>query len=115
MLDKLRKQLTGKQPEAKKVRIRKKASTGFRRGDVAVYRLNKKIAVRFCVSSLLKEGGDRYAELCLLGLDDGKPFLKSSVAIPEFSGPFLVMWSREPEDGVTLLRRGVAIVRKASL
>jgi hypothetical protein len=108
-LQKLREQLLGPQPEAKKLRRPRKSTTSFQVGDVAVYRLDEHTTVRFCV---LKIGGDRggtYASICLLGLDDDRPFDKSEILLSETLGPHFTMVHHEPADRVVLLRRSVDV------
>jgi hypothetical protein len=108
-LQKLRQQLLGPQSKPKKLRPRKKSSTGLQPGDVAAYRLDEKTSVRFCVLQVWGDRGGSYAETCLLGLEDGTPFTMTSLVLADTLGPHFTMLSREPEDRITVLRRRLAV------
>jgi len=108
-LAKLRQQLTGKQPEPKKLRRRTKSSTQFQAGDIVAYQLTSQTTVRFAVLRIWGDVGGTYATICLLGLDDGKPFRKQRLRLADTLGPHYTMVSREPDDGITILRRGVTL------
>lgn len=86
-----------------------KSSTDFKTGDVATYHLDENTSVRFCVLNLWGDCGGTYAKICLLGLDDGKPFKKKSLKLADTLGPHFTMLSHEPADRVTLLCRGVGL------
>ena len=108
-LMKLRGQLSGVQPEPKKVRPWKKSSTDLKPGDVVAYQLDDKLAVRFCVLHLWSDRGGTCANICLLGLDDGKPFRKKVLALADTLGPHFTMLFHEPEERITVLKRGIRV------
>jgi hypothetical protein len=108
-LAKLRAQLLGPQPKAKKLKPRRKSSTDFLVGDVASFRLDERTSVRFCVLHLWGDRGGTYCDICLLGLDDGRPFLKKRLELADTLGPHYTMLSHEPADRVTLLARDVIV------
>lgn len=106
-LDQLRAQLLSPQPKPKKLKPRVKSSTDFQQGDVASFRLDETTAVRFCVLRVWSDRGGTYTNLCLLGLDDGRPFRKKTIKLLETFGPHYTMLSQEPPGSTTLLKRGV--------
>src|SRR5947209_15079740 len=106
-LARIRSQLLSPQPKPKKLKPRTKSSTDFKTGDVALFRLDRKTAIRFCVLHLWGDRGGTYCDICLLGLDDGKPFGKRSLRLTDTLGPHYTMVSHEPAGPVILLRRGV--------
>ena len=108
-LEKLRRQLVGPQPPSKKLRPRRKSSTNFMTGDVATYRFNDSVSIRFCVLKIWGDRGGTYADICLLGLDDGAPYHKDTLTPGETLGPHFTMVSLEPADRITMLRRGVIL------
>ena len=108
-LMKLRDQLTGVQPEPKKLRPRKKSSTDFKPGDVVAYQLDDHLAIRFCVLHLWGDRGGTYADICLLGVDDGKPFRKKTLALADTLGPHFTMLFHEPLERITILKRGIRV------
>lgn len=108
-LTRLRRQLVDKQPEPKKLRRRTKSSTNFKAGDVVAYRLTRQTAVRFAVLRIWGDLGGAYADICLLGLDDGKPFRKRRLRLADTLGPHYTMVNCEPDDGINILRRGVTL------
>jgi hypothetical protein len=108
-LQKLRQQLLGPQPAAKKLRRPRKSTTSFQAGDVAAYRLDERTAVRFCVLKIWGDRGGTYANICLLGLDDGSASDKSEILLNETLGPHFTMVYQEPADRITLLRRNVRV------
>ena len=108
-LAKLREQLLAPQPKQKKLKPFKKSATDFRPGDVAVFRLDDETAVRFCVLHLWGDRGGIYANICLLELDDGTPFKKTTLVLADTLGPHFTMVSHEPADQIDLLRRGVSL------
>lgn len=108
-LEKLRTQLLSPQPKPKKLKPMRKSSTDFQPGDVASFRLDEDTAVRFCVLHTWSDRGGTYANICLLGLDDGTPFRKKSLKLQETLGPHFTMLSHEPDDSIALLRRGVHV------
>ncbi len=108
-LAKLRQQLTGDQPKPKKPRRRTISSTQFKAGDVVAYQLASRTTVRLCVLNIWGDLGGTYASICLLGLDDGKPFKKKRLTLADTLGPHYTMVSREPDDRITILRRGVTL------
>jgi hypothetical protein len=111
-LAKLRQQLFGPQPEPKKLQRRKKSTTRFKPGDVAAYRLSDKISVRFCVLHVWGDLGGRYSEICLLGLEESTPFKKNVLKLKDTLGPHFTMLMQEPEDRITMLRRGVKVPKQ---
>ena len=108
-LAKLRLQLTADQPAPKKVRRPKKSSTNFNVGDVFAYQVTSRTTVRFCVLNIWSDLGGTYANICLLSLDDGKPFRKKRLVLNDTLGPHYTMVSREPDDRISMLSRGVAL------
>jgi len=106
---KLRQQLCGVQPKPKKLRPRQKSSTDFKPGDVVAYRVDDGLAVRFCVLQLWGDRGGIYTNICLLGLDEGKPFRKQALSLADTLGPHFTMLMHEPEEGIRILRRGVRL------
>jgi hypothetical protein len=108
-LARLRRQLTGAQPKPKRPRRQTKSSTQFKAGDVVAYELTSRTTVRFCVLNTWGDLGGTYAHICLLGLDDGQPFKKKRITLAETLGPHYTMVSREPDDRISILRRGVAL------
>ena len=108
-LEKLRKQLLSPPRQPKKVRAFAKSSTDFKKGDVATYRLDEDAAVRFCVVDIWGDRGGTYANICLLGLDDGRPFRKKSLRLADTLGPHYTMLYHEPADRVTVLCRGIGL------
>jgi hypothetical protein len=105
-LAKLREQLLSPQPKPKKLKPVVKSSTDFQPGDVAVFRLNERIAIRFLVYEIWGDRGGTYSNICLLGLEDGKPWKKATLGYAELLGPHYSMLSHEPVDSITILRRG---------
>ena len=112
-LAKFRDQLQSPQPKPKKLRPFQKSSTDFRVGDVVVYRLDEAVSVRFCVLEVWGDRGGTYADICLLGLDDGNPFKQKVLALADTLGPHFTMLSHEPIDRISLLRRGVKLPRRS--
>lgn len=108
-LVKLREQLLTPQPKPKKVKALVKSSTDFKPGDVAAFRLDEVTAVQFCVLHLWGDRGGTYADICLLGLDDGTPFSKTALKLVDTLGPHYTMLSHEPADSITMLRRSVGV------
>jgi hypothetical protein len=108
-LFRLRHQLTGDQPKPKKLRSRMKSTTRFRAGDVFTYQLTSHTRVRMCVLYLSRDLGGTYANVSLLGLDDGKPFTRSRLTSKDILGLTYSMIYREPDDRIAVLRRGVAL------
>lgn len=104
-LAKLREQLLSPQPKPKKLKPFAKSSTDFKAGDVAAFRLNEVIAVRFFVYEIWGDRGGTYANICLLGLEDGKPLSKARFEYADLLGPHFSMLSHEPADSITILRR----------
>src|SRR5262249_7688689 len=100
-LEKLRDQLLRTQPPPNKVKAFPKSSTDFKIGDVATYRLDEGTAVRFCVINIWGDRGGTYANICLLGLDNGRPFRKKSLKLADTLGPHYTMLYHEPADRVT--------------
>jgi hypothetical protein len=96
-------------PEPKSLKARVKSSTNLKPGDVAVFRLSERTAVQFCVLDVWGDRDGTYTDICLLGLDDGKPFRKSALKLADTLGPHFTMMYHEPADAVTLLRREVKI------
>jgi hypothetical protein len=111
-LSKLRDQLLSPQPKPKKLRPGVKSSTEFQAGDVAAFRLDERIAIRFCVLHLWSDRGGTYADICLLGLDDGTPFTKANLELRDMLGPHYSMLSHEPADRITMLRRHVGLPKR---
>ena len=108
-LAKLREQLLSPQPKPRKLKPFRKSSTDFRVGDVASYRLDERTAIRFCVLHLWGDRGGTYCNICLLGLDDGQPFVKRRLKLADTLGPHYTMLSHEPADRTTLLARDVVV------
>ncbi|HYE21924.1 MAG TPA: DUF4259 domain-containing protein [Tepidisphaeraceae bacterium] len=108
-LAKLREQLVSPQPKPKKLKPVPKSSTDFRVGDVAEYRLDERTAVLFCVLHLWGDRGGTYCNICLLGVDDGRPFDKRRLGLSETLGPHYTMLSHEPADRVTMVARNVIV------
>jgi hypothetical protein len=108
-LARLRSQLLSPQPKPKKLKPFAKSSTDFKPGDVASFRLDEITLVRFCVLHLWGDRGGTYSDICLLGLEDGKPFKKAALKLHETLGPHYTMLSHEPAESITLLRRGVKL------
>jgi hypothetical protein len=108
-LAKLREQLLSPQPKPKKLKPFIKSSTDFRPGDVAAFRLDDSLAVRFCVLHLSRDRGGRYAHICLLGPHTGEPFQKGELVLADTLGPHFAMLSHEPADGITMLARSVVV------
>ena len=105
-LAKLREQLLSPQPKPKKLKPVVKSSTDFQAGDVAAFRFNEVTAVRFFVYEIWSDRGGNYANICLLGLDDGKPVKKATYGYADMLGPHYSMLSHEPVDSITVLCRG---------
>jgi hypothetical protein len=108
-LAKLRVQLLAPQPKRRKLKPRVKSTTDFQPGDIAVFRLDDKIAVRFCVLYLWGDRGGTYTSICLLGVEDGTPFERDRLELADTMGPHFTMLSHEPLDRTFLLRRGVHV------
>ncbi|HEV7298266.1 MAG TPA: DUF4259 domain-containing protein [Tepidisphaeraceae bacterium] len=108
-LSKLREQLLGAQPKARKLKPLPKSSTDFRVGDVAAYRLDDRTSVRFCVLHLWSDRGGTYCNICLLGLDDGQPFEQRRLELADTLRPHYTMCSHEPADRITFLARDVIV------
>jgi hypothetical protein len=113
-LFKLRDQLLSPQPKPKKLKPFVKSSTDFKPGDVATFRLDKHTAVRFCVLDLWGDSGGTYTNICLLGLDDGTPFTKTTLKLADTLGPHYTVLSHEPADSITMLRRGVRLPKRTT-
>jgi hypothetical protein len=105
-LAKLREQLLSPQPKPKKLKPVLKSSTDFKAGDVAAFRLNEATAVRFFVYEIWGDRGGTYANICLLGVEDGKQWKKAALGYADMLGPHYNMLSHEPPDSITILRRG---------
>ena len=108
-LAKLRERLLGPQPKPRKLKRIEKSSTDFQAGDVAVFHLDNRTSVRFCVLSIWGDRGGSYADICLLGLDDDKPLKIRALSLSDTLGPHYTMLEHEPADTVTLLCRGVRL------
>lgn len=104
----LREKLLGPMPAPRKVPRRRKCETDFRPGDIVLYRLTSRTSVRFAVINLWGDLGGVYANICLLGIYDGKPFRARKLRPADTLGPHYTMLGREPKDLVTVERRGVA-------
>ena len=104
-LAKLRAQLLSPQPNPKKIKPFPKSTTDFKAGDVVVFRLNAAIAVRFFVYQIWGDRCGSYANICLIGLEDGQP-LQPTLGYAELLGPHFTMVSHEPADYITILCRG---------
>ena len=104
-LAKLREKLLSPQPKPKKLKPLLKSSTDFKPGDVAVFRLNEVIAIRFFVASIWRDRGGTYADIVLLGLDDEQPLNKKRFEYSDLLGPHFTMLSHEPSDSIVILRR----------
>lgn len=104
-LAKLREQLLSPQPKPKKLKPFAKSSTDFRAGDVAVFRPNDVVAVRFFVYEIWGDRGGIYANICLLGPEDGTPLRETGFGYADLLGPHFSMLSHEPADSITILRR----------
>ena len=83
-----------------------KSSTDFHAGDVDAFRLNEATAVRFFVYEIWGDRGGTYANICLLGLDDGTRWAKMSLEYADLLGPHYSMMSHEPVDSIVILSRG---------
>ncbi len=114
-LAKLREQLLSPQPKARKLKPHPKSNTDFQPGDIAVYRLDEKTAVRFCAYHLWGDRGGTYTDLCLLGLDDGRPFRKSKLRVEDTCLATFTMLSHEPADRIKLLRRNVSLPSEVAI
>ena len=88
-LAKLREKLPGPQPKPRKPTRTEKSSTDFQAGDVAVFHLDNRTSVRFCVLRIWGDRGGRYADICLLGLDDDKPPKIRALSLSDTLGPTL--------------------------
>jgi Domain of unknown function (DUF4259) len=108
-LARLRAQLLSPPPVPRPLKARVKSSTDLKPGDVAVFRLDDRTAVRFCVLNVWGDRGGTYTDICLLALDDGKPFRKSVLKLSDTLGPHFTMMFHEPAGSITLLRRGVRV------
>lgn len=108
-LAKLRQQLAGDQPAPRKARRPKKPSTKLKVGDVFAYQVTSSTTVRFCVSGVWSDSGGTYADIDLLALDDAKPFRKERLVSDDLLGLHYTMVSREPDDRITILARGVTL------
>jgi hypothetical protein len=108
-LAKLREKLLGPQPKPRKLKRIEKSSTDFQAGDVAVFHLDNHTSVRFCVLHIWGDRGGRYADICLLGLDDNKPPKNRVLSLSDTLGPHYTMLGHEPADTVTLLCREVQL------
>lgn len=108
-LAKLREQLQSPQPKAKKLKPFPKSTTDFRVGDVAAYRLDEQMSVRFCVLNLGGDRGGTYTTICLLGLHDQQPFVRQRLELADTLGPHYMMLSHEPAERVSLLARDVIV------
>jgi hypothetical protein len=111
-LDKLRTQLLNPPPKPKKVKPSAKSSTDLKPGDVATYRLDEQITVRFCVLKIWDDRGGTYANICLLGLDDGRAFKQKSLELPDTLGPHYTMLGHEPADRIKLICRGIGVPKE---
>lgn len=108
-LAKLREQLLSPQPKPRKLKPFVKSSTDFKPGDIAAFRLDDLTSVRFCVLELWGDRGGTYTTICLLGLEDGSPWKKTTLALADTLGPHYTMLSHEPKDSITLLRHGIRL------
>ncbi len=108
-LAKLRDQLLRPPPKPRTPKPLPKSSTNFRPGDVATFRLDEHTSVRFCVLDCRGDRGGTYARICLLGLDDERPFRKTTLKLADTLGTHFTMMSHEPNDSITILRRGVKL------
>jgi hypothetical protein len=106
-LAKLREQLLSAQPKPKKLKPVVKSSTDFKAGDVAIFRFAELVAVRFVVYEVWGDRGGSYANICLLGIDDSKPWKKAAIGYADMLGPHFSMMSHEPVDLITIVFRGV--------
>jgi hypothetical protein len=113
-LSKLRGQLLAPQPRTKKVKRFPKSSTDFQPGDVAVFKPEGGRPVRFGVLHIWGDRGGTYADICLLGIDNGKPFKKTTLSLKDTLGPHFTMLGHEPIDRITFLRRGVGLPERNS-
>jgi hypothetical protein len=108
-LAKLRAQLLGPQPKPRKLKRIEKSTTDFQPGDVATFHLDEGISVRFCVLKVWGDRGGNYANICLLGIDDGNTPDIKSLSLTDTLGPHYTMLDHEPSETVTLLYRGVQL------
>ncbi len=106
---KLREQLLKPQPPAKKIKKRVRASTDFIAGDVVRYRYDDTLWVLFVVLKIWGDRGGDYHNICLLGLDDGKPFKLVKLSLDQTLGPHFTMLSHEPAERIEILKRGVTL------
>jgi hypothetical protein len=105
-------QLRSPQPKPTTVKQRQKSSTDFHVGDVGSFRLDDHTSVRFCVLHLWGDRGGTYADICLLGLDDGQPFDKRELLLGDTHGPHFTMLSHEPQGRISFLARGVIVPKQ---
>ena len=112
-LAKLREQLLSPLPKSKKVKSFPKSSTDFKQGDVFVFQLDESTAVRFCVLNIWSDRGGSYADICLLGIDDGTPFHRTSLQLADTLGPHFTMLFHEPAEKIVFLRRSVTVPEKS--
>jgi hypothetical protein len=108
-LAKLRAQLLGSQPKPRKLKRIEKSSTDFQPGDIAAFHLDERTSVRFCVLHIWGDRGGSYADISLLGLDDGKPPKIRALSLADTLGPHYTMLGHEPPDQLTLLCRGIQL------
>ena len=108
-LAKLREQLLGPQPKPRKLKRIEKSSTDFQAGDIAVFHLDERTSVRFCVLHIWGDRGGNHADISLLGMHDGKPPKIRALSLADTLGPHYTMLGHEPPDQVTLLCRGIRL------
>jgi hypothetical protein len=108
-LAKLKQQLESDPPKPKKVRRPKKVTTGFKKGDVFVYKLTSRTRVRICVWKIWGDLGGSYADIRILGLEDGSPFTSKRLTATDIVGPKYTMIGQEPGDQIERLCGGVLL------
>lgn len=108
-LAKLRAKLSSPQPKPKKLKPVLKSSTDFQAGDIAAFRLDESLAVRFCVLRLWSDRGGTYTQICLLGIEDGSRWTKKRLTLAETIGPQYTMLSHEPAELITVLGRDIKL------
>lgn len=108
-LAKLREKLTSPQPKPKKLKSVLKSSTDFQVGDIASFRLDESLAVRFCVLGLWSDRGGTNTQICLLGIEDGSRWTKKRLTLAETLGPQYTMLSHEPAELITVLESNVKL------
>jgi hypothetical protein len=117
-LARLRERLLTSPPAPRKVARHAKCTTSFVAGDIVRYRLNDETSVLFCVVEVSSDRGGEYANIRLLGLDQGRPFNVDEYGADLARRDSLDNWAQrrnylmfghEPLDRIQIIERGTPL------